>query len=247
MTGNPASASVLALAGCLTCFGLPSAAGTAHAQQVHPSGARPVESTRPSTLRQFDFDIPAQPLDLALDRYAAGSQRPVLFPSELVVGRVSAPVRGRYLPEAALNLLLRGTGLVAEKGHGGPADAFVLSQADASTFVAVPYAGIDALVRDTRFPALVQARIWRALCDDARTAPGAYRGLLRFRLDTDGRMQDVRLLASTGSARRDIAVVETLRTVQVGRPPSDMAQQPLTMLIVPGDQPGMPRCDMGAG
>jgi TonB family protein len=247
MTGNPASASVLALAGCLTCLGLPSAAGTAHAQQAYPSGATPVESTRPGTLRQFDFDIPAQPLDVALDRYAAASQRPVLFPSELVVGRVSAPVRGRYLPEVALNLLLQNTGLTAEKGHSGPADAFVLSQADASAFAAAPYAGIDALVRDTRFPGMVQARIWRALCDNARTAPGAYRGLLRFRLDTDGRMQDVRLLASTGNARRDIAVVETLRSVQVGPPPSDMVQQPLTMLIVPGDQPGMPRCDKGTG
>jgi hypothetical protein len=42
-------------------------------------------------------------------------------------------------------------------------------------------------------------------------------------------------------------VVETLRSVQVGPPPSDMVQQPLTMLIVPGDQPGMPRCDKGTG
>ncbi|WP_447774018.1 TonB family protein [Variovorax boronicumulans] len=232
MTANPASVSVLALAlaGCLSLLG---AAGAALAQQ-HQAASTAV--TQP-----IDLDIAAQPLDLALDRYAAVSHRPVLFSSELVAGLVSSAVRGRHLPEAALNLLLRGTGLVAEKGQGGPADAFVLVQAEGA------YAGIDGLVRDPRYPGQAQARIWQALCDNPVTAPGAYRALLRFQLDVAGHVQAVRLIASTGNARRDAAVVDTLRAVQVGAPPPEMAQQPLTMLIMPGDQPGMPRCAKATG
>lgn len=247
MTGNPASVSVLALAGCLTCLGLLGAAGTAHAQRQDASGAVPDDPSRPGTARQFNFDIAAQPLEVALDRYAAASQRPVIFSSELVAGRLSSAVQGHYSPEAALDLLLQGSGLLAEKGAGGPADAFVLVQAVAPAPAVAAYAGIDGLVRDPRYPGLVQARIWQALCDNPRTAPGAYRALLRFQLDAGGHVQDVHLLASTGSPRRDASVLEILRALQISQPPPDMAQQPLTMLIVPGDQPGMPRCDKARG
>ena len=197
--------------------------------------------------RFFDFDIPALPLDSALDRYAAQSRRPVLFRSELVTGRMSSAVQGRFLPEVALNQLLKGTGLVAERDEagGGGGSAFVLMQADEHAAPA-PYAGIDNLVSDRRYPGQVQSRIWQALCSTPRTAPGTYRALMRFQLSADGRIQGVRLLGSTGEPQRDVALMETLRAIQVPPPPLDMVQQPLTMLIAPGDHNGTLRCGRGA-
>ncbi|MCA1324546.1 energy transducer TonB [Herbaspirillum sp. alder98] len=240
MTGNPASVSVLALAGCLTCLGFLAAAGPARAER--PGSPLPVTQ---ATL-QFDFDIAVQPLAAALDRYASISGRPVLFPSELVTERTSSAVQGRYSPEMALGLLLQGTGLVVRQEEGGPAGAIVLARVDPSTRDPAPYAGIDGLVGDLHFPGLLQRRIWEALCSDPGVGPGAYRALLRFELDASGRIHKVRLLGSTGDPRRDISVMKTLRTVQVGPPPADMLRQPLTMLIAPGAQSGLARCHAGA-
>jgi DNA-directed RNA polymerase specialized sigma24 family protein len=79
--------------------------------------------------QMFDFDLPAQPLAAALDRYAAASRRPALFRSELATGRTSSAVRGRYTPEVALDLLRQGTGLMADKSDTGPIDGFVLVEA----------------------------------------------------------------------------------------------------------------------
>jgi TonB family protein len=191
-----------------------------------------------------DFDIPAQALDAALDRYAAVSRRPALFRSELVSGRTSFAVRGRFSSEIALDLLLQGTGLMAEKSTDGPADAFVLVESDANALpAAASYDGIDGLVSDRKYPGLVQAGIWQALCGNALTVPGTYRSLLRFQLDAMGRIERVRLLGTTGNARRDAAVVQTLQAVHVDPPPPDMAQQPLTMLILPDGQGAARRCD----
>jgi len=268
MTGNSASVSVLALTGFLSGLGILIATGVVRAQSTGTSGG-PSRSDMPlhepataATLpltdapaisltagrneRLLDFDIPALPLDSALDRYAAQSRRPVLFRSELVTGRMSSAVQGHFLPEAALNQLLKGTGLVAERdneGEGG--SAFVLMQADEHAAPA-PYAGIDNLVSDRRYPGQVQSRIWQALCSTPRTAPGTYRALMRFQLSADGRVQGVRLLGSTGEPQRDVALMETLRAIQVPPPPLDMVQQPLTMLIVPGDHNGTLRCGRGA-
>ena len=197
---------------------------------------------------QIDFDIPPQPLAAALDRYAELARRPALFRSELVAGRMSSGVHGRYTPEVALQLMLKDTGLSAQSSSVGPADGFVLvAAASAVPAVAVSdqYEGIDALVSDRQYPAQVQARIWQALCRQAATAPDGYRSLLRFQLDAGGRLRQVRLLQSTGSRVRDAAVVKTLQALEVAPPPPDMAQQAVTMLILPAAQGG-PRCQREA-
>ena len=76
--------------------------------------------------RSFFFDIPAQPLADALQRYAMMSGRPALFSSAQVAGLTSSPVRGDYPADTALENLLAGTGLVAQHARSGPAEAFVL-------------------------------------------------------------------------------------------------------------------------
>lgn len=190
----------------------------------------------------LDFDIPAQTLAAALNRYASLSGWPILFHGTMVAGRTSSPVQGRYAPEAALRRLLDGTGLTPEKVAAGPADAYTLkevgSQSDGS--------GSGSNAVDFDYGGWVQARIWEALCADSRTAPGTWRSLLRFRVDAAGHVQSARMFSSTGDARRDAAVLEALQRVRVDRSPPPEMVQPLTMLVLPFDQSSGQRC-AGAG
>lgn len=73
------------------------------------------------------FDIPRQPLDLALTSFARQARVAALFPLELVQGKVANLVRGRYRPNDALAILLRGTGL---EGHVDPAGRLSLRSSE---------------------------------------------------------------------------------------------------------------------
>ena len=75
-----------------------------------PSAARAVA---PSDARQ-GFDIPAQDLRAALEAFDTATGISVLYGSDLAAGRRSSALRGRYAPDAALRLLLEGTGLIAQ-------------------------------------------------------------------------------------------------------------------------------------
>ncbi len=189
------------------------------------------------------FDIPAQPLVSALDQYAAVSGRPALFRSTLVAGRTSSPVHGRYTAQAALLLLLKGTGLVASEMGAGQVDAFVLKPESAAAAMSVRRPGADS---GAVYDGLVQARVWKAFCGNPQTVPGDYRSLLRFQVDASGRISRVRLIGSSGDKRRDAALLETLGRIQIEQaPPPDMAQ-PMTMLILPRGQIAGQTCDTGA-
>ncbi len=182
------------------------------------------------------FDIPAQPLDKALDRYASVSGWPILFHAAMVAGRRSSAVQGNLAPEVALRRLLEGTGLRADRA--GPADAYTLTE-------------IRPAQVDFGYGAWVQARLWQTLCQDGRTAPGNYRVLFRFRVDARGRLDDVRLLTSSGDAARDAALREVLGRARVRRAPPARMEQPLTMLVQragdAGPQCATPRLGMEAG
>ncbi|WP_413462247.1 TonB-dependent receptor [Brevundimonas phoenicis] len=58
-----------------------------------------------------DFNIPAGPMGEALTAFGQQSGRQIFFTSELVAGRRSPGVSGRLAPEAALDQLLRRSGL----------------------------------------------------------------------------------------------------------------------------------------
>ncbi|MDF3834539.1 hypothetical protein P3W85_16475 [Cupriavidus basilensis] len=214
-----------------------SAWGTDSALAQRSAGAQPAVVHPPGQL--LDFDIPAQPLAAALNRYASLSGWPILFRGTMVVGRTSSPVQGRYLPEIALRRLLDGTGLTPEQVAAGPADAYILKEVGSQS----AGSGSGAKAVDFDYGGWVQARIWEALCADSHTTPGTWRSLLRFRVDAGGHIHGARMLSSTGGARRDAAVLEALQRVRVGRsPPPEMAQ-PLTMLVLPFAQSGGRRCD----
>ena len=58
------------------------------------------------------YDISAQPLDTALEGYSVVSRVQVLYDSRLAAAKTSTALRGEFLPETALKILLSGTGLV---------------------------------------------------------------------------------------------------------------------------------------
>ncbi|MCW5298904.1 hypothetical protein DXT88_12050 [Herbaspirillum lusitanum] len=233
---------MLALAGCLATAGLlfavrPSFAQAAKALgQSLQAGDSAIHAAAADTAEKsssFEFDIPSQSLASALDRYAVITGNPVLFPSKLAAGRSSSAVRGRLEAGAALELLLQGTGLAAEQLHEGGLNTFALKQLSAADVVEATARAEAKRHVSERYDALVQARVWEALCKDAHTAPGSYRALLRFRIDAQGRIRQPRLVSSTGDARRDSMLTDTLANVGIGQPPPADLMQPLTMLMLP--------------
>ncbi|VVE48988.1 Ferripyoverdine receptor [Pandoraea communis] len=165
--------------------------GRSAVQQTPKSGAEP---------KSFFFDIPAQPLADALQRYAMISGRPALFSSAQVAGLTSSPVHGELPADTALERLLTGSGLTVQRARTGPAEAFVLKASTTES----PSPSYDAPT--TAYAGRVQAGVWAALCANTLTRPGQYRTLLRFEIDATGTLRQARLLTSTGERRRDAAV-----------------------------------------
>ncbi|TCL06749.1 hypothetical protein EZJ58_5039 [Sodalis ligni] len=204
------------------------AATDRHISPIGDGAAGPVSPGR----QTLDFLIPALPLETALDRYAAISLVPTLFSSEIVAGRFSTEVRGRYTPQAALDVLLTSTGLMAQTVGQGSKAVFVLKRAPDDVVRGQKHK-IDSW-RTSGFPALLQARVLAALCGDNRTVPGNYRALLRFRVDVEGEIWNVQLLGSTGDDQRDRLLPVTLNHIKLNQtPPRQMLQQPLTVAILP--------------
>ncbi|MDP9902452.1 energy transducer TonB [Variovorax ginsengisoli] len=201
-------------------------------------------ASSPAADALFDFDLPAQPLIDALQHYGVLTRQPALFRSEIVDGRTSAAVSGRYSAEEALHLLLGGTGLVAERFGHDAGSAFVLrpmldAKADGT--------GVASLGGMDGYPRLIQTRVWQALCANSRTAPGRYRSLLSFRVDASGQIQRVRLVVSSGDRERDAALLDVLGRVRMGStPPSDLAQ-PVAVLVLPHEAGAVMRCDQVQG
>ena len=188
----------------------------------------------------FDFDLASQPLASALRVYASTVRRPSVFRSEMVAGRTSSALHGRYSAEAALALLLAGTGLAVETVDSGGIQAQVLVAAPMAALALRP-SGLSL----GDYAGLLQAGVWSGFCEDARTAPGAYRALLRFQVDGAGQVQRPRLLGPSGDALRDAALLEVLQRVRMAQAPPPDFPQPVTLLIEPHRAHGGPRCTDG--
>ncbi|WP_430869674.1 TonB family protein [Cupriavidus basilensis] len=205
---------------------------------------RPVAPGVGEPVQLFNFDIPAQPLDSALDQFSATSGRSALVSSLLVAGRTASPVRGRYTSVAALRLLIEDTGLEAEEVSAGSVVALVLKPAGPQALAAAA-AARSSKERLASYDGLVQASIWRAICANPRTGASGYRALLQFQVDPGGRIRSARVLSTSGNKGRDTTLLEVLHRVRISQPPPMDLPQPLLMLILPGQIDG-PACDPGA-
>src|ERR1700737_3415464 len=68
--------------------------------------------------RSFHFDITAQSLSQALRNFAHTCGQEVVFTEDVVAGQATS-LKGEYTVQAALDRLLQGTNLVAERSASG--------------------------------------------------------------------------------------------------------------------------------
>lgn len=229
MTANSASVSVLALALCLASGVSVLCAGSAYAQQ--PDSPAPA-----SPAVRIEFDIAAQRLGDAIDAYSRASGLDILIDGQHAQ-RTSNAVRGLLTAQEALEAMLAGTGLEARHAN---ATSVVIHASRQSGIAAMPEAAgmeesgfKEGEVLHQSYAAQVQQALRRTLCSSAETRPGSYRLALQLRLDARGAVERFRLLSTTGDARRDAAVQNSVRTVAIGSPPPPSLPQPLVILLLP--------------
>nr|WP_224019386.1 TonB family protein [Burkholderia vietnamiensis] len=80
---------------------------------------------------------------------------------------------------------------------------------------------------------MLQAHLIDALCAQPAAVPGSYRLVAQVRIDNRGTVVAVNMVASSGSAARDAAVLHALRALKLDdAPPADLPQ-PVTILLRP--------------
>ncbi|UUS13914.1 STN domain-containing protein [Stenotrophomonas sp. CD2] len=128
------------------------------------------------------YDIPAQPLEQAVERFSVISGWSVMYPGDLAAGRSSHALRASLAPLPALQMLLQDSGIEAE----------VIGEQRVVLRRGTPAAaepGIGAELPDAerrrRYGGL-QQRLRAAFCDDPEIAPGRYAATLRFHVDGEG-------------------------------------------------------------
>lgn len=143
------------------------------------------DGTRFGTER-LTFNIPAQPLELALDAYSAATGNEIFYDGALVAGLRSTVVTGRLSPDAALETLLRGTGLVP-RFTGTSRFSLTLPR----------LAALRSSLNDGAFRpyfASVQAALRRAFCDDVLTRPADYAAVIRLWIAPSGALSRAALV-----------------------------------------------------
>lgn len=168
------------------------------------------------------FDLPAQSLASALERYSVVSGLQVVYDGTLTSGRSSAPVKGNFSPEVALRMLLDGTGL---SPRYMAADGFVLVLVRTETRVPEAIAA--------QYYGLIQSRLEGALCTDNRTRSGGYRVALGIWIGSTGTITRSVLLGSTGDTELDATIDRMVRELTIGAPPPSGFGQPVTLLVTP--------------
>lgn len=197
------------------------------------------------TVEPIEFHIPAQPLANALQAYGQRTGVQVLYESSSAVGRSSVAVEGKFRPEAALDLLLTGTGLRVKYIRPN-AITLAFRSADSGGVSAMPptadfFAGSvwvrgtddgDDTARLRDYSESVQIDIQKALKKNSRTRAGSYRAVLDLWIDPSRTIQRAELFKSTGDRERDTAVAAALRGVSISRPAPANTPQPVRVVIM---------------
>ena len=186
-----------------------------------------------ATLR---FDLPAQPLDVALVAFGEVTGYSVLVSSQLAAGRTASPVRGDYTPAEALQRLLAGTQLGARFSGSNAFTLLALADAPMAPAPVPAEAGTAALALQG-YAAILQRSLTRALCRLHPDAFGRYRLAFQLWLDERGKGRAVHVLESSGVAQRDRAVLQRLRSLLMDGAPPVGLPQPLTILLTPRPDP----------
>nr|WP_243747176.1 STN domain-containing protein [Stenotrophomonas indicatrix] len=174
------------------------------------------------------YDIPAQPLEQAVERFSVVSGWSVMYPGDLGTGRSSHPLQASLPPLQALQAVLQDTGVEAELIG---AQRVVLRRA-ARAAAEASATGVASDVGLRRRFGDLQQRLRTAFCGDPDLAPGAYAATLRFRIANDGQVQEPELLAGSGSTRRDARLLQAMQSLRVDADAAALPQ-PVTLQIRP--------------
>lgn len=174
------------------------------------------------------YDIPAQPLEQAVERFSVISGWSVMYPGELAAGRSSHQLRASLPPLPALQMLLQDTGIEAELiGE----QRVVLRRGTQAAVETVGDAELPEAERRRRYGGL-QQRLRAAFCDDPDLAPGGYAASLRFRVDRDGQVREPELLSGSGSTHRDARLLQAVQGLVLAAEAAALPQ-PVTLQIRP--------------
>lgn len=174
------------------------------------------------------YDIPAQPLEQAVERFSVVSGWSVMYPGDLGTGRSSHPLQASLPPLQALQVVLQDTGVEAELIG---AQRVVLRRGAHAGTDASPTDVTTDLGQRRRFGDL-QQRLRTAFCGDPDLAPGAYAATLRFRIANDGQVQEPELLAGSGNPRRDARLLQAMQALRLDADAAALPQ-PVTLQIRP--------------
>lgn len=183
-----------------------------------------------SSRQVFDFSIPAQALQDALEQYGAVTGMSVVYLGTLVTGRQSRAVSGRLEAAEALRQLLAGSGLSAR--YTGQNALVLVRPPEAAREASAPLAPRSDAGRYQQYYGAVQGALQAALCQDPLLAKEDFRAALQFWVSAGGRLERIRLLDSTGLPARDDVLLRSLEKAVVGPPPPGF-EQPFTMIMLP--------------
>jgi len=190
--------------------------------------AHPVNATR-------RFDMPAQPLPVALTEFHRLTGASLLYDASAAEDLTANAVHAELMPAEALQRLLHRTGLVARPTSG---TAFVLTRETAVVVApdvpALPVLAPLLAVADPleRYRGIWQARVLAALCRHPKTVPGGYRLALNVWIDDYPRIARI-ALHPTGDAARDRLVLEALAGLDLEQAPPQRMSEPISLLLLP--------------
>jgi hypothetical protein len=177
----------------------------------------------------LSFAIPGQSLEGALMLYAEATGVEVFVDHALIVGRRSAAVQGVYGFDAALRLMLTGTGLSVLRA--APRAYTLVADAHEPELDRVPAWSGD--ITQSRFFAALQTAVKQALCAEPEIAPGSYRAALAIRINATGHVVEARLLGTDVDGPAGRRLVDGIKSVSVGQAPPAGLEQPITFVILP--------------
>lgn len=197
------------------------------------------------------FQIPSQSLAAALQAYGQATGIQVLYESNSAVGRTSTAVEGKFTADAALGLLLNGSGLrvrytrpdaiilapltTEAVDRAPPAIPLATSDLSLGTLRVRGYGVSDARLQD--YSQGVQMDIQNALRKNPRTRDGNYRAVLDIWVDPARMIERTEFFRSTGDRERDAAVSTTLRGTMISRPAPANTPRPVRVGIVVNSLP----------
>lgn len=212
---------------------------------VQPEAGRAQPAASQAPLR---FDIPTEPLEQALNRFAEVSGMDVLYSQAIASGRRSAAVTGALTPPQAMAVLLTGTGLSSRFTSPRSVVVFMPGATDGASVeyqprVAGDTASLDLDPMRVTAPRLIGAPSRDPFRDYAERAQSdirhsldaaqlvidgrAYEILVSTRIGPDGSLRDVRILRSGQDRLHDSQIVALLTALRLASEPPPNMPQPL--------------------